>query len=134
MSHSPFLTYSLTVLSVWINKLNWYRRKVKRPLLKPHTLYAHVSAGLMKSRLCMYSDPGRSGSTAYNLIRPLWQPSSLVRSSPTECQRGGMMMYFSDASVFHLLTLLFFSFASVSIFCPSDGDVVSPVRAGQSNC
>lgn len=54
----------------------------------------------MKSGLCMFSDQGRSGSPAYYLIRPLWQPSSLVRSSPTECQRGGMMMCLSDASVF----------------------------------
>lgn len=74
-----------------------------------HSL-THVSqTGLIKSGLCVFSDQGRSGGPAYYLIRPLWQPSSLVRSSPTECQRGGMMMYLSDVSVFTLLTLLFFS-------------------------
>lgn len=106
------------------------KEKVKRPHLKSSFLHTYQPAWWSRGPR-MFSDQGRSGSPAYYLITPLWQPGSLVRSGPTECQRGGMMMYLSDASVFHLLTLLFFSFVSVSTFCPSAGDV-SPIRAGQS--
>lgn len=89
-----------SMLSVIFNTVDYFtvRVAVKRRHSRCHT--------------CVKMKKGNPhpGSPAYYLIRPLWQPSSLVRSSPTECHGGGMMMYLSDASVFTLLTLLFFPF------------------------